>query len=60
MKMIAQVEIKNIYGNDLIYPMNEQAKILAKIAGKVTLTPITVELAKQLGFTFEIKQTATI
>ena len=58
--MIAQVEIKNIYGNDLIYPMNEQAKILAKIAGKVTLTPITVELAKQLGFTFEIKQTATI
>ena len=60
MKMIAQVEIKNIYGNDLIYPMNEQAKILAKIAGKVTLTPITVELAKQLGFTFEIKQTTTI
>jgi len=36
--------------------MNEQAKILAKIAGKVTLTPITVELAKQLGIKFEVIQ----
>jgi hypothetical protein len=54
--MIAQVQVKNIYGNDLIYPMNEQAKILAKIAGKVTLTPITVELAKQLGIKFEVIQ----
>ena len=57
--MIAQVTIKNIYGNDLIYPMNEQAKILAKIAGKITLTPITIELAKQLGVKFEVLQNTT-
>ena len=52
--MIAQVEVKEVYGNKTIYPLNEQAKILAQIAGTKTLTPLTVELAKKLGFHFEV------
>jgi hypothetical protein len=52
--MIAQVWIREVYGNTTIYPANEQAELLAKIAGTKTLTTSTVELAKKLGFTFEV------
>jgi hypothetical protein len=52
--MIAQVEIHEIYGKKTIYPLNEQAQLLARIAGTKTLTPQTVDLAKKLGFHFEI------
>ena len=57
--MIAQVEIKEIYGNRTIYPLNEQAHLLARIAGTKTLTPLTVDLAKKLGFHFEIVKPST-
>jgi hypothetical protein len=54
--MIAQIEVKEVYGNRTIYPVNEQARLLARIAGTKTLTPSTVILAKELGFHFEIIQ----
>ena len=57
--MIAQVEIKEVYGNRTIYPINDQAQLLARIAGTKTLTASTVELAKKLGFHFEIVQPTT-
>jgi len=33
-----QVLVKNVYGNDLLYPVNGQAKAAAELAGKRTLT----------------------
>ena len=57
--MLAQVEIKEVYGNKTIYPLNDQALLLARIAGTKTLTPSTIDLAKKLGFNFEIIQPAT-
>jgi hypothetical protein len=54
--MIAQIEVKEVYGNRTIYPVNDQAKLLAQIAGTKTLTVATLNLAKKLGFTFEIVQ----
>ena len=54
--MIAQIEVKEVYGNKTIYPINEQARLLARIAGTKTLTTATVILAKELGFHFEIIQ----
>jgi hypothetical protein len=54
--MIAQIEVKEVYGNKTIYPVNDQARLLARIAGTKTLTASTVILAKQLGFVFEIVQ----
>jgi hypothetical protein len=57
--MIAQVEIKEVYGNKTIYPLNDQARLLARIAGTKTLTASTVILAKELGFHFEIVQPTT-
>ena len=48
------VLIKNVYGEELSYPVNEQAKLLAQIAGTTTLTPATLRLAHAMGF--EIRQ----
>jgi hypothetical protein len=56
--MIAQIEVKEVYGNRTIYPVNEQARLLARIAGTKTLTIGTLNLAKQLGFVFEVVQPA--
>ena len=53
--MEAIVQIKNVFGNKTVYPVNEAAKTLAAIAGTKTLTTETIELAKQLGFTFTVQ-----
>lgn len=54
--MILEIKIKDVYGNQTLYPVNEKARILAEIAGTKTLTKETVALAKKLGFTFEVVQ----
>lgn len=50
------VEIKNVYGAEKIYPISETAKIFAEIAGTKTLTPITIERVKELGYEIQVKQ----
>jgi hypothetical protein len=37
MSKLIEIEVRSVYGNDLIYPVNEAAKVLANIAGKKTL-----------------------
>lgn len=48
------VEIKNVYGNQAIYPVCDQAKKLAQLAGTKTLTMESIRIIKSLGY--EIKQ----
>lgn len=48
-----QVQVKNVYGNDLIYPLNYK-KELYDLTGKKTLTNNHVQALKVLGFEFEI------
>ena len=60
MNTTAIVEIKEVYGNKTIYPINDVAQYFSLIAGTKTLTEATIRHAKALGFAFEIKQTATI
>ena len=55
MRHILVVQIKAIYGRENIYPACEQSKLLAKIANTLSLTPHTIKLAKQMGFTFTVK-----
>lgn len=50
------VEIKNVYGNETIYPANDAAKVFAEIAGTKTLTRTTLKLAQKLGYAIEIKR----
>lgn len=46
---IIEIEVKSVYGNTLIYPVNEAAKTLAKIAGKKTLSADDIKNACALG-----------
>lgn len=45
------VTFRNVYGNELIYPANDAAKLLAEIAGTKTLSRHAICLAERLGHT---------
>jgi hypothetical protein len=44
------VERRNVYGNELIYPKCETAKLLAKLANHASLTKSDISVIKQLGY----------
>jgi hypothetical protein len=50
------VKIVNQYGEERIVPHCEEAKLFAAIAGTKTLTKVTVENIKLLGYTVRIAQ----
>lgn len=49
-----QVCIKNVYGNELIYPVCEKAKIFAQLARKKTLDTYDLKLIKALGYAVSV------
>jgi hypothetical protein len=49
------VEVKSVYGNDLIYPVSNNAILFAKIAGTKTLSPYVITTIKGLGYFIEVK-----
>lgn len=51
------VEIKNVFGNERIYPVCPQAKLFARISGHKTLTRDAISLIKGLGYTVTQKVT---
>jgi len=53
--MTITVEIKNVYGNETIYPVCDTAKKLAKLTGNKTLTLAAIQTIKELGYTIAIK-----
>lgn len=52
--MTIQIEVRNVYGKETIYPANETAKTFARIAGTKTLLRDTLRLAQSLGYTVEV------
>ena len=50
------VEVKNVYGNQVVYPICSAAVWFARIAGTKTLTLDTLNCIKALGYTVEVKQ----
>lgn len=44
------ITIKNVYGNETIYPACEHSRLLARLAGKKTLSRQDIDLIKQLGY----------
>lgn len=48
--MNIQVYIKSVYGNELVYPHCEQAKLMAKLAKTSTLTPKDIAIIKSMGY----------
>jgi hypothetical protein len=55
MKEIA-IEIKSVYGNETIYPVDENAKLFARLAGTKTLTRQAISHIKALGYEVKVKQ----
>lgn len=53
MNTVLQIKIKNVYGTEKIYPVNDNAHIFARIAGTTQLTESTLVNAKKLGYTIE-------
>jgi len=49
------VKVKNVYGNDLIYPVCEHAKMCAELTGTKTLSQRNVDTLKRLGFEFIVE-----
>lgn len=54
--MFITVRIKNIYGNDLIYPVDENAQRFAQLTGKKTFSKWDLRLIRELGY--EVEQEA--
>ena len=59
-RMKIVVRVKNIYGNKTVYPVCGDAKLFAQIAGHSTLTSMTIDLIKRLGYVIEVEQTEPV
>lgn len=50
MSNIVTVELRDVYGKTMAYPVNQNAKIFAGIAGTKTLSPDVMRAIGMLGF----------
>lgn len=49
MAKVAEFDIRNVYGNPLIYPCNGVAESFCKLAGKKTLSVQDLEVIEEIG-----------
>lgn len=49
------VKIKNVYGNEMIYPTCEKGLLLASLMGKKTFSNQDVLTLKKLGYAFQVE-----
>ena len=59
-KMELEVQVKNVYGRDVVYPVCEKSRLLARLSGNRTLTSEVIAVIKQLGYTFTTTNTTEI
>lgn len=52
--MQIQVRMREVFGNETVYPVCETAKLFAKIAGTKTLSPTMLSSIKALGYEIEV------
>lgn len=50
MDQIIEVQVKSVYGQDRIYPINDQAKRMTDLLGRKTLTSADISKIKDMGF----------
>lgn len=55
MNKVLMVTVKNVYGKELIYPVNDVAQTFADISGQKTLSRETLKHAQTLGFVVEVE-----
>jgi len=49
------VEIKNVYGKDLVYPACKTSKLLCELTGTKTISRENIKVIMDLGYNIEIK-----
>lgn len=42
MNTTVQLQVKSVYGNELIYPVNDNAKVFAALTGTKTFTKVHI------------------
>lgn len=47
--------IRNVYGNELIYPVCETAKLFADLTGRKTFSPSDIGTIEKLGFVVKVE-----
>ena len=52
--MTIQVTIKNVYGNERIYPINQKAIWFTSLTNKKTLDRDEIDIIKKLGYQVEV------
>ena len=50
---IVKVDVREVYGNTYYHPLNESAKLFARIAGTKTIVAGHMKLIRSLGFKIE-------
>tara|TARA_R110000822_G_scaffold289775_1_gene411129 strand:+ start:226 stop:417 length:192 start_codon:yes stop_codon:yes gene_type:complete len=58
--MKLSVELKAVYGRDLIYPACDQSQLIAELLNVKTLSLFHVRKLKALGYDFETINTNTL
>lgn len=53
--MFIEIRIQNVYGNDLIYPVCDKAKVFASMLGTKTLTRSAIDHIKRLGYEIRVQ-----
>ena len=52
--MHIKVSLRNVYGSGLVYPVCDNAKEFASIAGTKTLSESAIESIRRLGYSVDI------
>ena len=50
------IESRDVYGRTLYYPACKKAELFAQLIDKKTLTPETIKIVEELGYTINIQQ----
>ena len=53
--MTLVIQVKNVYGNTLIYPACDKSRLFCQLMGTKTLTDLSVSVIKQLGYDFQVE-----
>ena len=49
-----KVEIRNVYGNETVYPKCDQSRLFCDLLNTKTLTPRHIGIISRMGYQFEV------
>lgn len=49
------IKIKNVYGNETVYPVCENSQLMCELLKVQTFTERSINILKKLGYTFTVQ-----